>query len=58
MQADLLVLAAESVEMLQAAGIGVAMGQGREEIKAIADYVTDSVDREGIVTALQAFGQL
>ena len=58
MQADLLVLAAESVEMLQAAGVGVAMGQGREEIKAIADYVTDSVDRDGIVTALQAFGQL
>ncbi|MFR0981008.1 MAG: HAD hydrolase family protein, partial [Holdemania filiformis] len=46
------------LEMLQAAGAGVAMGQGREEIKAIADYVTDSVDRDGIVTALQAFGQL
>ena len=46
------------LEMLQAAGVGVAMGQGREEIKAIADYVTDSVDRDGIVTALQAFGQL
>ena len=58
MQADPLVLAAESVEMLQAAGVGVAMGQGREEIKAIADYVTDSVEQDGIVTALQAFGQL
>ena len=46
------------LEMLQAAGAGVAMGQGREEIKAIADYVTDSVEQDGIVTALQAFGQL
>ena len=46
------------LEMLQAAGVGVAMGQGREEIKAIADYVTDSVEQDGIVTALQAFGQL
>ena len=41
------------LEMLQAAGIGVAMGQGRDEIKAIADYVSDSV-----VSALKAFGQI
>ena len=46
------------LEMLQAAGIGVAMGQGREEIKAIADYVSDSVEKDGIVSALKAFGQI
>ena len=46
------------LEMLQAAGIGVAMGQGRDEIKAIADYVSDSVEKDGIVSALKAFGQI
>lgn len=46
------------LEMLQAAGIGVAMGQGRDEIKAIADYVSDSVEKDGIVSALKTFGQI
>lgn len=46
------------LEMLQAAGIGVAMGQGRDEIKAIADYVSDSVEKDGIVSALKAFDQI
>lgn len=46
------------LEMLQAAGVGVAMGQGRDEIKAIADYVSDSVEKDGIVSALKAFGQI
>ena len=46
------------LEMLQAAGIGVAMGQGRDEVKAIADYITNSVEKDGIVSALKAFGQI
>lgn len=44
------------VEMLRHAGIGVAMGNAREEVKQAADYVTDSVDDDGIETALLHFG--
>jgi Cof subfamily protein (haloacid dehalogenase superfamily) len=43
------------VEMLEFAGIGVAMGNGSEAAKAAADYVTDSVDDNGIAHALQHF---
>lgn len=44
------------LEMIQAAQIGVAMGQGREEIKAVADYVTLPVDQDGLALALRHFG--
>lgn len=46
------------LEMIQLAGIGVAMGQGRDEIKAIADYVTSSVDQDGIQQALKKYNIL
>lgn len=46
------------LEMLQFAGIGVAMGQCRDEVKAVADYVTASVDEDGITHALNHFGLL
>ncbi|HJR39955.1 MAG TPA: HAD family hydrolase [Nocardioidaceae bacterium] len=35
------------IEMLQWAGRGVAMGQAPDEVKAIADAVTDPVDEDG-----------
>lgn len=41
--------------MLQYAGIGVAMGQAADEVKAAADYVTTSVDDDGVARALQKF---
>ena len=41
------------VEMLQFAGIGVAMGNASEDVKHHADHVTTDVDNEGILTALQ-----
>lgn len=44
------------VEMLRHAGIGVAMGNAREEVKQVADHVTDSVDNNGVLKALQHFG--
>lgn len=44
------------VQMLRAAGIGVAMGNACEEARAAADWVTSSVDEEGIVRALVHFG--
>jgi Cof subfamily protein (haloacid dehalogenase superfamily) len=44
------------VDMLKFAGIGVAMGNGAQEAKDAADYVTDSVDADGIAKALRHFG--
>ncbi len=46
------------IEMLQASGIGVAMGNATEEAKAAADYVTDDCDDDGILHALEHFGIL
>ena len=43
-------------EMLEYAGIGVAMGNAKDSVKAVADYVTDSVDDNGIENALRHFG--
>lgn len=43
---------ANDVEMLEYCGIGVAMGNAAEEVKSHADYVTTSVDEEGIAHAL------
>ena len=44
------------IEMLKFAGTGVAMGNASDEVKAAADYVTDSVDDNGIENALKHFG--
>lgn len=44
------------ISMLEFAGIGVAMGNASDEVKAHADYVTDSVDNDGIEKALRHFG--
>lgn len=44
------------IEMLQFAGIGVAMGNGYEETKKAADYVTGDCDKGGIVDGLRHFG--
>ena len=41
------------VRMLQVAGIGVAMGNANDSIKAVADYVTASVDDDGVKKALE-----
>lgn len=43
------------VEMIKNADIGIAMGNGHEDIKKLADYVTDEVSKDGIYTALQHF---
>ena len=41
------------LSMLRAAGIGVAMGNAGEEIKAAADRVTASCDENGVAAALE-----
>ena len=43
------------ISILKAAGTGVAMGNGLDEVKASADYVTTSVDADGIWNALRHF---
>lgn len=42
--------------MIRAAGIGVAMGNALESLKAEADYITTSVDEDGVMNALRHFG--
>ena len=44
------------MSMLRAAGTGVAMGNAIDTVKAHADYVTTSVDEDGIANALRHFG--
>ncbi len=46
------------MEMLQFAGIGVAMGNAWDSVKAVADYVTTDIDQDGIANALAHFGLL
>ncbi len=41
------------MEMLQAAGIAVVMGNGSEQMKKIATFVTDTVDRAGVAQAIE-----
>ncbi len=43
------------IEMVDTAGIGVAMGNGTEQIKAKADYITESVSNNGFVKAVNKF---
>lgn len=41
------------LEMLSYAGIGVAMGNADEDVKAKADMVTERIDKDGIFLAMQ-----
>lgn len=43
------------IPMLEYAGTGIAMGNASETVKSMADYVTDTVDREGVRKALEHF---
>lgn len=40
------------ITMLRHAGIGVAMGNASDEVKTHADYITDTVDEDGIANLL------
>lgn len=44
------------IPIIRQAGIGVAMGNGGDNVKAAADYVTTAVDDEGVRKALIHFG--
>lgn len=46
------------MDMLRFAGVGVAMGNAPDSVKACADYVTGSVDCDGIFSALRRYSLL
>ena len=43
------------IAILSAAGIGVAMGNSADDVKAAADFVTTDVDNHGIAHALRHY---
>ena len=46
------------LDMLSFAGIGVAMGNARDTVKANADFITRDVEQDGIAYALKELGIL
>lgn len=46
------------IPMLTCAGIGIAMGNSTEDVIRVADYVTSSIDEDGIWNALMWLGIL
>ena len=45
-------------EMLEFAGIGVAMGNAGEELKGCADFVAAPIDQDGLYRAFETLGVL
>lgn len=43
-------------EMIRDAGLGIGMGNATSKVKSVADYITTSVDQDGISKALKHFG--
>ena len=43
------------IALLKAGGVKIAMGNATNELKSIADYITDSVENNGFVKAMEKF---
>ena len=43
------------IALLEAGGIRVAMGNATDELKSVANYITDTVANDGFVKAIQKF---
>ena len=43
------------IEVLQLAGLGVAVANAVPEVKAVADHVTEAERSEGVIEAIQKF---
>ena len=41
------------IPMLRAAGLGVAMGNANERVKAVADWIAPSLDEDGVAATIQ-----
>ena len=48
--------ASNDVALMETVDVGIAMGNAPDFLKDRADYVTDSIDHDGVVTALKHFG--
>jgi hydroxymethylpyrimidine pyrophosphatase-like HAD family hydrolase len=44
------------VDMLELVGLGIAMGNGSDGLKEVADFVTKKSGKDGIAFALERFG--
>ncbi|CZQ87152.1 MAG: Cof-type HAD-IIB family hydrolase [Trichococcus flocculiformis] len=44
------------LEMFDYCAVGIAMGNAKEELKAVADHITTSVDDDGLYQAFRTFG--
>ena len=44
------------IPIIKRAGTGIAMGNALDNVKDVADYVTDHIDNDGIAKALEHFG--
>jgi hydroxymethylpyrimidine pyrophosphatase-like HAD family hydrolase len=42
--------------MIREAGIGIAMGNANDVLKQAADYITTTVDDDGVLNALRHYG--
>lgn len=47
--------APNDMDMLEYAGVGIAMGNAKEEVKEKADFVTDHIDEDGVLHAMEKF---
>ncbi len=43
------------IALLEAGGIKIAMGNATDELKNVADYITDTVQNDGFVKAMEKF---
>ena len=48
--------ASNDISLMNAVDVGIAMGNAPDYLKKRADYITDSVDKDGVVKALEHFG--
>ncbi len=44
------------LEMMKVVGTSIAMGNGSDDVKQVADHITDDVDEDGLYNALKHFG--
>ena len=47
--------AGNDLDMIVYAGMGVAMANGFEEVKEVANYITDSNENDGVAKAIEKF---
>lgn len=48
--------ASNDIALMETVDVGIAMGNAPDFLKEKANYVTDSIDHDGVVTALEHFG--